>query len=71
MEYKFVAIKYGRVELRLKDYPIELADLNSMLKNYLSEHWTIKQFVIQHTDEPVFVVLLERPEKSDNLPKEE
>jgi|GEM_PF-5536434 hypothetical protein len=68
MEYKFVAIKYGRGELRMKDYPIELADLNNMLKSYLSEHWTIKQFVIHHTDDPVFVVLLERPEKSDNPP---
>ncbi|MGD0159645.1 MAG: hypothetical protein ABSB89_05045 [Candidatus Bathyarchaeia archaeon] len=52
----------------MKDYPIELADLNNMLKSYLSEHWTIKQFVIHHTDDPVFVVLLERPEKSDNPP---
>jgi hypothetical protein len=65
MEYKFVAIKYGRGKLRLKDYPIELSDLNKMLNSYLSEHWRIKQFVIQYTDDPVFVVLLERSEKID------
>jgi hypothetical protein len=73
MKYKFVAIKYGRDklrELRLKDSPIELADLNNMLDSYISKHWRIKQFFIQYTDDPVFVVLLERPERSDNLSKE-
>ena len=69
MEYKFVAIKYGKDklrELRLKDSPIELTDLNNMLyDHYLKDatgDWRIKQFFIQYTDDPVFVVLLERPE---------
>jgi hypothetical protein len=78
MKYKFVAIKYGEKKFpQLKtDDPEECKWLNQQLdiyegKNPLSEPidkgWSIKQFSI-HTPkegEPVFIILLERPEEKE------
>lgn len=72
MPYRFIAVKYGADMLKriaLEGSPMELKDLNNMLWNegYFQNGWRIKQFVVHHTDDPVFVVLLERPEKSDTV----
>ena len=72
MEYKFVAVSYGKVKLpRLGWEPAELTDLNNrlagvptktVLSEYIKQGWIIKQFFIHTTNKgrPVFIILLER-----------
>jgi hypothetical protein len=72
MEYKFVAVSYGKVKLpRVGWEPVELTDLNyrlagipsrTVLSEYIKQGWSIKQFFIHTTNKgrPVFILLLER-----------
>jgi hypothetical protein len=73
MEYKFVALSYGKIKLQKVDWePEDLTDLNNRLvgaeagaktklSSYLNAGWTIKQFAItKEENKTVFVFLLEK-----------
>ena len=71
MEYKFVALSFGKITIPKVDWdPEDLTDLNArltgkptktVLSNYLNAGWTIKQFQItKEEDKTVFVFLLEK-----------
>jgi hypothetical protein len=71
MEYKFVALRYGKIKLPKVDWePEDLTDLNNRLvgvgaktklSSYLNAGWSIKQFAItKEENKTVFVFLLEK-----------